>query len=293
FGNEEALVAASARTPPLGNLRISKAKPVRFPTRDGSHAFAYYYPPAAGDISAPASEQPPLVVMTHGGPTAAASPALNLRVQYFTSRGFAVIDVDYRGSTGYGRAYRDALYGRWGELDVSDCEDAVDHLVKQGLADRHRVAIRGGSAGGFTTLCALTQSRAFGAGASHYGIGDLRALARDTHKFESRYLDSLLGSEQLLEERSPIHHVDRLSCPVIFFQGSDDRVVPPAQAREMVAALRAKQLPVAYLEFPGEGHGFRQAANVERALACEYAFYCRVFGIEPAETLPDLEISNL
>jgi dipeptidyl aminopeptidase/acylaminoacyl peptidase len=231
--------------------------------------------------------------MTHGGPTAAASPALNLRVQYFTSRGFAVIDVDYRGSTGYGRAYRNALYGRWGELDVADCEDAVHHLVRQGLVDGRRVAIRGGSAGGFTTLCALTRSRLFGAGASHYGIGDLRTLARDTHKFESRYLDSLIGDGRLLVERSPIHNVDQLTCPVIFFQGSEDRVVPPGQARDMVAVLRAKKLPVAYLEFPGEGHGFRQAANVERALACEYAFYCRVFGIEPAETLTDLEISNL
>ena len=186
-----------------------------------------------------------------------------------------------------------ALNGHWGELDVTDCEDVVHFLVRQGWADGARVAIRGGSAGGFTTLSALTRSRVFAVGASHYGIGDLRALARDTHKFESRYLDSLIGDPQLLLERSPIQHVAQLSCPVIFFQGSEDRVVPPAQARDMVAALRAKGLPVAYVEFPGEGHGFRQAANVERALSCEYAFYCRVFGIDPAETVPDLEISNL
>jgi len=286
-------VLARARMPELSGVSISEAEPLSFPTRDGNRAFAYYYAPAGFGIRAPADELPPLVVMTHGGPTAAASPALNLGIQYFTSRGFAVVDVDYRGSSGYGRAYREGLDGRWGQVDVTDCEDAVNWLVNHGLADRNRVVVRGGSAGGFTTLCALTRSRLFSAGASHYGIGDLNALARDTHKFESRYLHRLIGDLDALTERSPINHLDHLNCPVIFFQGSEDRVVPPNQARDMVAALNHKDLPVAYLEFAGEGHGFRRAENVERALASEYAFYCRVFGIIPAENLPDLEIKNL
>ena len=293
FSSEGSVRLARAQAPDLGNITLSKAEPVSFPTRDGRRAFAYYYAPAHPEVSAPADEKPPLVVMTHGGPTAAASPALNLRIQYFTSRGFAVLDVDYRGSSGYGRGYREALDGQWGVIDVTDCEDGVNWAIGQGLADSRRVAIRGGSAGGFTTLCALTRSRVFSAGASHYGIGDLAALARDTHKFESRYLQRLIGAPENLQTRSPINHVDNLGCPVIFFQGTDDRVVPPNQARTMVAALNRKGLPVAYVEFAGEGHGFRQATNVERALASEYAFYCRVFAIATTEDLPELEISNL
>ncbi len=293
FATAKPQVLARAGAPDLGKVALSRAEPISFPTRNGGRAFAYYYAPSHASIQGPAGERPPLVVMTHGGPTAAASPALNLRIQYFTSRGFAVIDVDYRGSSGYGRAYRDALNGQWGILDVTDCEDAVNWVVGRGLADSRRVVIRGGSAGGFTTLRALTHSRVFSAGASHYGIGDLTALANDTHKFESHYLQRLIGDPAELASRSPIRHVDRLSCPVIFFQGTDDRVVPPNQAREMVAALHRNALPVAYLEFPGEGHGFRQATNVARALASEYAFYCRVFQIVPSETLPDLEIDNL
>lgn len=292
FSPEGSVSLAQAQAPELGDTPLSTAAPVSFPTRDGRRAFAYHYAPAHPEIRAPIGEKPPLVVMTHGGPTAAASPALNLRIQYFTSRGFAVLDVDYRGSSGYGRAYREALDGQWGVIDVTDCEDAVNWAVGQGLADSQRIAIRGGSAGGFTTLCALTSSRVFRAGASHYGIGDLTALARDTHKFESRYLQRLIGSPENLEIRSPINHVDNLNCPVIFFQGTEDRVVPPNQARTMVAALNRKGLPVAYVEFSGEGHGFRQAENVERALASEYAFYCRVFDIATSEILPRLEMSN-
>ncbi|MEZ5560382.1 MAG: prolyl oligopeptidase family serine peptidase [Pseudomonadales bacterium] len=286
-------VVRRAAMPELPPELISHAQPMRLRARDGGDLFAYYYPPRNPRVSAPAGGAPPLIVTTHGGPTAAAGRGLNLRVQYFTSRGFAVVDVDYRGSAGYGRVYRDVLKGRWGLLDVQDCEDVVSWLVRERLADPERVAIRGGSAGGYTTLCALTSSSVFRAGASHYGIGDLRALARDTHKFESRYLDSLIGGEQALDERSPIHHVDRCRCPVIFFQGADDRVVPPAQSREMAEALRRKGLPVAYVEFAGEGHGFRQAAHIEQALASEYAFYCRVFDLHPEQPLHNVEIANL
>ncbi len=280
---------------PLDAELISRAEPFEYPTRDGNTAFAFYYPPQNPEYPETGSgtERPPLLVMSHGGPTAAASRALNLRIQYYTTRGWAVVDVDYRGSSGYGRAYREALNGRWGELDVTDCEDAVRHLVDRGLADPERIAIRGGSAGGFTTLAALTRSSTFKAGASHYGIGDLHALARDTHKFESRYLHTLIGSEASLDERSPISHADALSAPVIFFQGSDDRVVPPGQSRQMADALRERGIPVAYVEFAGEGHGFRRADNIARSLENEHQFFCRVFGLIGDQDLKNLEIENL
>lgn len=288
-----ALTLARADLPALASEWISRPQALRYPTRDGANAFAYYYAPVNPRLGSRPAGAPPLVVMTHGGPTANTTPALRPLIQYFTSRGFAVVDVDYRGSAGYGRAYRTALNGRWGLLDVQDCEDAVAYLTARDLADPRRVVIRGGSAGGFTTLAALTRSRLFAAGASHYGIGDLNALARHTHKFESRYMDALIGAADDFTVRSPLTHVAALSCPVIFFQGDQDRVVPPDQSRRMVAALRDKGLPVAYIEFAGEGHGFRRAANVQRALESEYAFYCRVFGIEPADPLPALEIENL
>ena len=275
---------------------IARAEHVSFPSSDGRQAFALYYPPTNPDCAAPAGELPPLVVRSHGGPTGRASPALNLQIQFWTSRGFAVVDVDYAGSTGYGRAYRGLLEGRWGIADVEDCIAAARHLAATGRADPDRLAIRGGSAGGYTTLCALTFHDCFKAGASWYGIGDLEALLRDTHKFESRYLDRLVGpwpeAAATYRARSPLHHADRLSCPVIFLQGLDDKVVPPNQAEAMVAALRAKGVPVAYLAFPGEGHGFRAAAAIERALLAEYAFFCRVFGITPAEPLPPLELAG-
>jgi len=236
-------------------------------------------------------------VRGHGGPTGAASASLNLTIQFWTSRGFAVLDVNYRGSTGFGRAYREALYGKWGVADVDDMVAGAQYLVGRGDADPDRLMIRGGSAGGFTTLAALTFRDTFAAGASHYGIGDLMALARETHKFESRYLDRIVGplpqSEALYRERSPINYTDQLDCPVIFLQGLDDKVVPPNQAEAMVAALQAKGIPVAYLAFEGEGHGFRKAENVERALAAELAFYGRVFGFQPADKLPPLDIHNL
>lgn len=284
-----------AGTAPLGPDLISRAESIQYPTRDGKTAFAYYYRPRNPDypVTGAEAERPPLLVMSHGGPTAAASKALNLRIQYYTTRGWAVVDVDYRGSSGYGRAYRQALNGQWGVLDVTDCEDAVRYLIDQGLADADRIAIRGGSAGGFTTLAALTRSRIFRAGASHYGIGDLHALARDTHKFESRYLHTLIGSEAALDDRSPITHADALSAPVIFFQGSDDRVVPPGQSRQMAKALRERGIPVAYVEFAGEGHGFRRAENIARSLRNEHEFFCRVFGLMGADDVNDLEIENL
>jgi dipeptidyl aminopeptidase/acylaminoacyl peptidase len=271
---------------------FSQPQHIGFTTRDGQEAFAYLYQPCNPEHS-DSRGKPPLMVMSHGGPTGSASATLSLGVQFYTSRGWAVADVNYRGSTGYGRPYRDALKGQWGNLDVTDCEDAVNHLIAKGVVDAMRVAIRGGSAGGYTTLRALTTTTAFRAGASHYGIGDLSALARDTHKFESRYLEELLGSESALVDRSPIHHLDGFNCPVIFFQGGEDKIVPPNQAHEMVAALRDKGLPVAYVEFPDEGHGFRDADNIVRAIGCEYAFLCEIFDIDPAEDLPHIKIENL
>ncbi len=274
----------------LGQELVARAEHVAFASADGRQAFALYYPPTNPDCRAADGELPPLLVRSHGGPTGRASPALNLQIQFWTSRGFAVVDVDYAGSTGYGRAYRSLLEGRWGVADVEDCIAAARHLAASGRADPDRLAIRGGSAGGYTTLCALAFHDAFKAGASWYGIGDLEALLHDTHKFESRYLDRLVGpwpeAAATYRARSPLHHAQGLSCPVIFLQGLEDRVVPPNQAETMVAALRAKSVPVAYLPFPGEGHGFRAAASIERALLAEYGFFCRVFEIAPADPLP-------
>ncbi|MFL5336286.1 MAG: alpha/beta hydrolase family protein [Geminicoccaceae bacterium] len=290
-------VVASGGVLDLGQAVIARAEHITFASGDGRQAFALYYPPTNPDSAAPDGELPPLVVRSHGGPTGRASPALNLQIQFWTSRGFAVVDVDYAGSTGYGRAYRSLLDGKWGVLDVEDCIAAARHLAEIGKADPDRLAIRGGSAGGYTTLCALTFHDCFKAGASWYGIGDLEALLRDTHKFESRYLDRLVGpwpeSAEIYRARSPIHHTDGLSCPVIFLQGLDDKVVPPNQAEAMIDALRRKGVAVAYLPFPGEGHGFRAAGAIQRAMLAEYAFFCRVFGISPAEGLPGLEIENL
>jgi dipeptidyl aminopeptidase/acylaminoacyl peptidase len=267
------------------------------PSEPGSIAHAFYYPPTNPDFRAPAGELPPLIVKSHGGPTGSTSAELRLATQFWTSRGFAVCDVNYGGSTGYGRAYRERLNGRWGEVDVADCVGAARSLVAERRADGRRLAITGGSAGGYTTLCALTFHDLFRAGASHYGVSDLEALARDTHKFESRYLDRLVGpypeAAELYRARSPIHHVERLSCPIIFFQGLEDAVVPPNQAELMVEALRRKGLPVAYLTFPGEQHGFRKAETIQTVLRAELAFYGRVFGFAPADGLADLTIENL
>lgn len=291
--NHSAVTIHESPAPALAHENIASAEPLEFPTRDGRCSHGYFYRPQNANYTGADTERPPLLVMSHGGPTSAAGRSLNYKIQYYTSRGWAVLDVNYRGSTGYGRDYRKALDGHWGELDVTDCEDGVRFLVATDAIDPLRVAIRGGSAGGYTTLAALTTTRTFRAGASHYGIGDLTALAADTHKFESRYLLGLLGSEEAFVARSPIEHIDALDCPVIFFQGGEDKVVPPNQALGMVNALRKKGIPVAYLEFPEEGHGFRAAANIVRALEAEYAFFCRIFGITTADSLAPIEIDNL
>ncbi|MGH2620099.1 MAG: prolyl oligopeptidase family serine peptidase, partial [Anaerolineales bacterium] len=266
---------------------FSHPRPIIFPTTGGQIAHALYYPPRNGDHQAPIGTLPPLIVISHGGPTSSTTSEFYLPRQFWTSRGFAVVDVNYRGSTGYGRPYRESLYGTWGVYDVEDCIAAAQYLVDQGKADPERLIIRGGSAGGYTTLCALTFHDEFAAGASYYGVADLETLARDTHKFESRYLDSLIGpypeAVELYQRRSPIHFAGQLACPIILFQGLEDQVVPPAQAEIMVEALQSKGLPHAYLAFPGEGHGFRQADNVRRALEAELYFYSRIFGID----LPD------
>ncbi len=248
-----------------------------FATENGLAAYAHYYPPANPDHAPPPAERPPLVVKCHGGPTASASSVLNLGIQYWTSRGIAVIDVDYGGSTGYGRAYRERLKGAWGVVDVDDCVNATRHVIAEGLADGERAVITGGSAGGYTVLAALALRDVFKAGASYYGVSDVAALARDTHKFESRYLDWLIGPyperADLYRERSPLTHADRLSRPVIFFQGAEDRIVPPNQTEMMVEALRRRGIPVGYLLFAGEQHGFRRAETIKRALDAELYFY--------------------
>ena len=270
---------------------------IEFPTSDGQTAYGFFYPPQNKDYAAPAGERPPLLVKSHGGPTYATSTTLRLPVQYWTSRGIAVLDVNYRGSTGYGRAYRRALNGQWGVYDVDDCVNGALYLVERGLADGARLAITGGSAGGYTTLCALTFRQTFRAGASHYGVSDLETLVRDTHKFESRYLDRLVGPyperADLYRARSPIHHADQLSCPVIFFQGLEDKVVPPSQAELMVEALRAKGLPVAYVAFEGEQHGFRRAENIKRAMDGELYFYSRIMKFDLADEVEPVPIENL
>lgn len=263
---------------------ISRAEARTFVSSEGRDTHAFVYAPRSDTAVGLADERPPLLVKSHGGPTAAASPAFDPRIQYWTSRGFAVADVNYAGSSGFGRAYRDRLHESWGVLDVEDCLLVARELAHVGEVDGLRLAISGGSAGGYTTLCALTFHDVFAAGASHYGIGDLEALARDTHKFESRYTDWLVGplpgSRARYVERSPIHHESRLACPVIFFQGLEDRVVPPAQSQAMVSVLASRGIPHAYVSFEGEGHGFRRAENIRTALDGELYFYSRVFGFE-------------
>jgi len=276
---------------------ISIPKAIEFPTEDGLTSHAFHYPPKNKDFRAPAGELPPLIVISHGGPTGATMKILRLVIQYWTSRGFAVVDVNYGGSSGYGREYRERLKGRWGIVDIDDCVNAALFLAEREQVDRDRLAIRGGSAGGFTTLAALTFRDVFKTGASHYGVSDLEALAKETHKFESRYLDSLIGpypeKRDIYIERSPIHHTDLLSRPMILFQGLEDKIVPPNQAEMIVDALAKKGVPVAYLPFEGEQHGFRNAANIRRALDAELYFYSRVFGFTPADKIEPVEIINM
>ncbi|OCR01761.1 peptidase [Oscillatoriales cyanobacterium USR001] len=276
---------------------LSNPQPIEFPTENGQTAHAFFYPPKNRDYIAPNNQKPPLIVKSHGGPTTATSSTFNLKIQYWTSRGFAVIDVNYGGSTGYGRAYRQRLKNNWGIVDVDDCTNAAKYLAEKGLVDSEKMAIAGGSAGGYTTLCALTFRNTFKAGASYYGISDLVALATDTHKFESRYLDGLIGPyperADLYKQRSPIHFTELLSCPIIFFQGLEDKVVLPNQAEMMVAAIKAKGLPVAYIAFAEEQHGFRRAENIKKTLDGEIYFYSKVFGFELADAIEALPIANL
>ena len=291
----DSLRRASSASVDVGYLSTPRA--IEFPTEKGLTSHAFYYPPRNRDYAAPEDERPPLLVKSHGGPTAATSVSLSLSIQYWTSRGIGVLDVNYGGSTGYGRKYRDRLKGQWGIVDVDDCINGARYLVEQGEADGSRLAIDGGSAGGYTTLAALAFRDVFQAGASHYGVSDLGALAEDTHKFESRYLDSLIGPyperKDLYDERSPINHTDGLSCPLILFQGLEDRIVPASQAELMFEAVRAKGLPCAYIPFEGEQHGFRRAENIRRSLDGELYFYSRVFGFDLAEEVEPVEIENL
>ena len=282
----------------LQSADVSIPKAIDFTTAGGDMAHALYYAPKNSSVRGPAGERPPLIAISHGGPTAAANATLDLKIQFWTSRGFAVVDVNYRGSSGFGRQYRNKLRGQWGIADVDDMVHAARHLVASGQADDARLIIRGGSAGGYTTLAALTfQPGVFKAGASYYGVSDVEVLARDTHKFEARYLDRLIGpypeARDRYRERSPIHFVDRLACPIILLQGLEDRVVPPNQSAMMADATRAKGLPVAYLTFEGEQHGFRKAETIIRSLEAELYFYGRIFGFTPADALPPIQIDNL
>ena len=276
---------------------LSIPKAIEFPTEKGLTAHAFFYAPRNRDHAGPSGERPPLLVISHGGPTAATSTVLSWSIQYWTSRGIAVLDVNYGGSSGYGRAYRQRLNGQWGVVDLDDCVNGARSLVKIGEVDGNRLAIRGGSAGGYTTLCALTFRNIFKAGASYFGLSDLEAFVKDTHKFESRYLDRLIGPyperRDLYKERSPIHFVDRISCPMILFQGLEDKVVPPNQAELMFKALREKGLPVAYVPFDGEQHGFRRAENIKRSLDAELYFYSKIFGFKVAGAVEPVQIENL
>jgi dipeptidyl aminopeptidase/acylaminoacyl peptidase len=295
--SRERIVLRRSSTLSLEPDFISTGEPIEFPTASGNTAHGFFYAPQSGECIGPPEERPPLMVVSHGGPTGQADNGLRVGIQFFTTRGFAVLDVNYGGSSGFGRAYRQRLDGQWGVVDVDDCVYGARYLADRGWVDGERLAIRGGSAGGFTTLAALTFRDVFKAGASHFGVSDLEALAQHTHKFESRYLERLIGPyperADLYRARSPIHAVLRLACPVIFFQGLEDRVVPPEQAEKMVEALRQKKLPVAYLAFPGEQHGFRQAETIKRVLDAELYFYSRVFGFKPADPLEPVPIDNL
>lgn len=276
---------------------ISVPEPITFPTTDSAVAHAYYYAPKSAEFTGETGELPPLMVICHGGPTGATSPSLSLMTQYWTSRGVAVVDVNYRGSTGYGRQYRNALREKWGLYDSDDCIAAADYLAKRSDADPKRTVIRGGSAGGYTTINALTFHKVFAAGAAYYGIADLSVFLDDTHKFESRYLDSLIGpypeQKQRYHDRSAINFTDQLSAPMIIFQGLEDKIVPPSQAEIMVKALEQKKIMHAYVPFEGEQHGFRKSENIERALEAELYFYGKSLGFTPAEDIKPPDIKNL
>ncbi len=293
----EATVVAESSGDAPDERFLSIPEPVAFPTGNGETAHALFYPPRNPEFVGPDGELPPLLVNVHGGPTAMAGAALVLGIQFWTSRGIAVLDVNYRGSSGYGRQYRELLAGRWGEVDLEDAASGARFMAGAGRADPSRLLIHGGSAGGYTTLCAVTFRDEFRAGTSYFGIADLEVFTRETHKFESRYMDGLLGpypaAANVYHDRSPIHFVDRISCPVLLLQGLDDRIVPPDQAELMFEALRRRGIPVAYLAFEGEGHGFRRAETIRRTLEAELSFYGQILGFDPADDIPRLRIENL
>jgi dipeptidyl aminopeptidase/acylaminoacyl peptidase len=276
---------------------LSVPETIRFPTENSKESFAFYYPPKNKDYMAPPGEKPPLVVMSHGGPTSATPSTLRYGIQYWTGHGLGVVDVNYGGSTGYGREYRKRLEGMWGVVDVDDCVNAAKYLVRRGDVDGKRVAIRGGSAGGYTTMCAVTFREFFNAGASLFGISDLEAFDDTTHKFESRYNERLVGPyperKDLYRERSAINYVDRVSCPLILFQGLEDKIVPPSQSKKFYEAVRRKGLPTAYVAFKGEQHGFRRAENMKRSIELELYFYSKVFGFTPADKIEPVRIANM
>jgi dipeptidyl aminopeptidase/acylaminoacyl peptidase len=294
-GARDVLAQSIATAPDTGYLSVPQS--ISYPSANGRTAHAFYYPPANKDVQAPAGTKPPVMVIGHGGPTSMTVNTLKLATQYWTSRGFGVLDVNYGGSTGFGRAYRDLLKGQWGVVDVEDCVAGARHLARQGLADPERLIIRGSSAGGLTTLCALTFHDVFKLGASYYGVSDLKGLDQESHKFESHYNEYLIApaaqADAVYRQRSPIHHTGRLACPMIFFQGQDDMVVPPAQSTAMVQALKARGIPVAYVELEGEGHGFRQAGSIIRTLEAELYFYQRMFGLHAAGQAAPVDIHNL
>jgi dipeptidyl aminopeptidase/acylaminoacyl peptidase len=283
---------------PVDASSFSVPRAIEFPTENGLTAHALFYPPASADFTAPDGELPPLIVLSHGGPTGAATPAFDLQTQFWTTRGFAVVDVNYGGSTGYGRAYRERLNGQWGVVDLADCVNAARYLADRGEADRNRFLIAGGSAGGYTTICALTFTDVFAAGASYFGIADLEPTPEGhTHKFELRYEHTLLGpypeAAEIFRERSPINFVDRLATPMLVLQGTDDEVVPQEQAELIVGALRERGVPHAYLLFEGEGHGFRKAENIVASLEAELSFYAQVLGLELGDEVPVLPVEYL
>ena len=288
---------ARASALPVNPNTLTKPETIEFPTSGGKTAYAFFYLPHNPDFNAPTGDKPPLIVKIHGGPTGQSSPSLQLAIQFWTSRGFAFVDINYGGSSGYGRAYRKRLTDKWGIVDLEDTVNCVRYLADKGLIDGDKAAIRGGSAGGYTTLAALAFSDVFKAGANYYGVSDLEALAKDTHKFESRYLDGLIGpypeAKQIYEERSPIHHLDGFDAPLIVFQGSEDKIVPPNQSEMIVDVLKQKGVPVAYLLFDGEQHGFRRSENIIRSLEAELYFYGKIFGFDPADTIEPVGITNL
>ena len=292
----EVSVITTSSDSALSPAWVPTIQEVSFPVGENAKAYGTYFPPANPDVTAPEGSAPPLIVMIHGGPTSKASPTYSVSKYFWTSRGFGILDLNYRGSTGYGREYRHALYGEWGVTDVEDAVAGAQWLADQGLADAGKLIIRGGSAGGYTTLAALAFSDVFKAGASHYGLSDLEALAGDTHKFESRYLDQVIGPyperKDLYIERSPIHHLDGFNAPLLLLQGLEDKVVPPNQSEMIFEALKDKGIPTAYVSFEGEGHGFRKSENIVTALNAELYFYSQVLGFDTAEPLPEIDIAG-